>query len=77
MHIEAGGTSSTPGLLSNLQLLEEEGWLVRGGGGSGGGRERKMCGGREEREAKSVGGGEEALSYPGGSLTQCSYILGG
>lgn len=36
-----------------------------------------MGGGREERKAKSVGGGEEALSYPGGSVSQCSYILGG
>lgn len=34
-------------------------------------------GGREERKAKSVGGGEEALSYPGGSVSQYSYILGG
>lgn len=33
--------------------------------------------GREERKAKSVDGGEEALSYPGGSVSQCSYILGG
>lgn len=43
----------------------------------GGGSERKMGGGREERKVKSVGRGEEALSYPGGSVSQCSYILGG
>lgn len=33
--------------------------------------------GGREGEAKSVGGEEEALSYPGGSVSQCSYILGG
>lgn len=60
----------------NLRLLEEGGWVV-GGGGGGGGSERKMGGGREERKAKSVGGGEEALSYLRGSVSQCSYILGG
>lgn len=76
MHPERGVTSSILGRLSNVQLLKEGGWLVQGGGG-GGGRERKMGGGREERKAKSVGGGEEALSYPGGSVSQCSYILGG
>lgn len=74
MHAELGVTSSILGRLSNVQVLEEGGWLVRVGGD---GRERKTGGGREERKAKSVGEGEEALSYPGGSVSQCSYILGG
>lgn len=67
-----GVTSSIPGRLSNLQLLEEGGWLVRGRGRRW---EEERDGWREEREAKSVGGGEEAVSYPGGSVTQWSYIL--
>lgn len=62
-----GVTSSIPGRLSNLQLLEEGGWLVRGRGRRW---EEERDGWREEKEAKSVGGREEAVSYPGGSVTQ-------
>lgn len=41
------------------------------------GSERKTGGGRDDRKAKSVGRGEEALSYPGGSVSQSLYILQG
>lgn len=70
--VEPGFTYSALGSVSPSQAFncqrKEVGWV---------GGERKMGGGREERKAKSVGRGEAALSYPGGSVSQCSYILGG